>query len=231
MSGNADVATLLPNYGIDADRTLGSDSPLAALRRRLDGRYAVDELGADPHLMDVVAPLGAPVRVRVDRAEHLPRTGPALIVANRGLGLLEPLVLILAVRRAIGRRLRVVGAPGLPVIGPAFAKLGAVGSSPTDVAALLRAGHLAAAPLGPSWTHRGRVGDAPRTLLAATLGFPVIPVGVRPGGPLGLPVRAWNVTVGAPLLPPAGTAPDDPLAAAEISEAVRHAVHDLLGAP
>ena len=47
----------------DADRALAVDSPLAALRRRLDGRYAVDELGGDPHLMDLVAPLGAPVRV------------------------------------------------------------------------------------------------------------------------------------------------------------------------
>jgi hypothetical protein len=34
--------------------------------------------------------------------------------------------------------------------------------------------------------------------------------------------------VGEPLLPPAGTEADDPLAAAEISEAARDAVHDLL---
>jgi 1-acyl-sn-glycerol-3-phosphate acyltransferase len=245
MTGTA----IKPNYGIDADRVLAVDAPLAALRRRYDGRYAVDELGTDPHFLDIVAPLGAPMRVHVERAENLPRAGSALIVANRGLGLFEPIVLVLGVRRANGRRLRVVGAPDLPVLGPLLNKLGAIGSQPGDVAALLRAGHLAAAPLGPTWLSAGRggvwlghpplqetklakstrgAGEPPRALLAATLGFPVIPVAVKPGGPLGLPVRAWRVLVGEPLLPPSGTEADDQLAAAEISEAVRDAVHDLL---
>lgn len=218
-----------PNYGIDADRVLAFDSPMATVRRRLDGRYAVDELGADPHFMDLLAPLGAPVRVRVSNAENLPRVGPALLVVNRGLGVFEPVVLTLGVRRATGRRLRVVGAPNLPVVGPALNKLGAIGSCPDDVAALLRAGHLAAAPLAPTWLRAG-AGEPPRALLASTLGFPVIPVAVRPGGPIGLPLRPWRVVVGEPLLPPAGTEADDPLAAAEISEAVRDAVHDLLAA-
>ena len=216
-----------PNYGIDADRVLEVDPPLTALRRRFDGRYAVDELGTDPHFMDVVTPLGAPIRVRVEHAENLPRVGPALLVANRRLGVIEPFVLVLGVRRATGRRLRVVGAPNIPVVGPALNKLGAIGSRPSDVAALLRAGHLAAAPLAPTWV-RARAGDAPRALLAATLGFPVIPVVVKAGGPLGLPVMPWRVVVGEPLLPPAGTEADDQLAAAEIAEAVRDAVHDLL---
>ena len=238
-----------PNYGIDADRVLAFDAPVAALRRRFDGRYAVDELGADPHFMDMLAPLGAPIRVRVQNAENLPRVGPALLVANRGIGVFEPVVLTLGVRRATGRRLRVVGAPSLPVVGPALNKLGAIGARPDDVAALLRAGHLAAAPLAPTWLRAGRggvrlgrpspqetpfststrdAGEPPRALLAATLGFPVIPVVVRPGGPIGLPLRPWRVVVGEPLLPPAGTESDDPLAAAEISEAVRDAVHELL---
>lgn len=222
------VASPRPNYGIDADRVLEVDGPMPALRRRLAGRYAVDELGGDPHMMDVLAPLGAAVRVRVERAEHLPRVGPALLVANRSFGLIEPVVLVVTVRRAIGRRLRVVGAPELPVLGPALHKLGALGSRPEDVAAVLRAGHLAAAPLAPTWL-RGRPGDPPRPLLAATLGFPVIPVAVRPGGPFGLPVRPWRVVVGEALLPPAGTEPDDQLAAAELAEAVRDAVGALLG--
>jgi hypothetical protein len=51
---------------------------------------------------------------------------------------------------------------------------------------------------------------------------------VKAGGPLGLPVRPWRVLVGEPLLPPLGTEADDQLAAAEISEAVRDSVHDLL---
>jgi hypothetical protein len=225
--GGITGTAIKPNYGIDADRVLAVDAPLAALRRRYDGRYAVDELGTDPHFLDIVAPLGAPMRVHVERAENLPRAGSALIVANRGLGLFEPIALVLGVRRANGRRLRVVGAPDLPVLGPLLNKLGAIGSQPGDVAALLRAGHLAAAPLGPTWLSPG-AGEPPRALLAATLGFPVIPVAVKPGGPLGLPMRAWRVLVGEPLLPPSGTEADDQLAAAEISEAVRDAVHDLL---
>ncbi|MBM3670705.1 MAG: 1-acyl-sn-glycerol-3-phosphate acyltransferase [Actinobacteria bacterium] len=222
----AEVAAA-PNYGIDADRVLGLDAPLAALRRRFDGRYAVDELGADAHLMDVLAPLGAPIRVEVEHAENLPKVGPALLVANRSFGLIEPVVLVLAVRRATGRRLRVVGAPNIPVLGTVMNKLGAIGSRVSDVASLLRAGHLAAAPLAPTWL-RTEAGRPPRGLVAATLGFPVIPVAVRAGGPLGLPLRPWRVVVGEPLLPPAGTEADDQLAAAEISEAVRDAVHELV---
>ena len=223
MSG----VTVAPNYGIDADRVLALDNPIDALRRRFDGRYAVDEFGGDPHLTDVLTSLATPLRVHVHHGENIPRTGPALLVANRGVGVVEPVVLVLAVRRAAGRRLRVIGAPELPVVGPAFRKVGAIGYRPDDVAALLRAGHLAAAPLSPKWLQAG-VGEPPRELLAATLGFPVIPVAIRPGGPLGLPLRPWRVTVGEPLLPPVGTEADDPLAAAEISEWVRDAVHDLL---
>lgn len=222
-------AAVAPNYGIDADRVLATDGTVDALRRRLDGRYAVDEFGGDPHLTDVLARVASPVQVKVEHAENIPRTGPALLVSNRGIGVAEPVVLVLAVRRASGRRLRVIGAPELPVIGPALRKVGAVGYRPDDVAALLRAGHLAAAPLSPSWLRSG-VGEPPRELLAATLGFPVIPVVVRPGGPLGLPLLPWRVVIGEPLLPPVGTEADDPLAAAEISEAARDAVHDLLAA-
>ncbi len=228
---HATPTVLLPNYGIDADRVLGTDSLLAAARRRLDGRYAVDQFGGDPHLMDLVAPIpNALIRVEVDGAEHLPRHGPALLVSNRGFGILEPLVLGLAIRRAAGRRLRVVGAPEVPVLGPVARKLGAVGYRPDDVAAMLRAGHLAAAPLGMTWL-RGGAGEAPRALVAATLGFPLVPVTVRPGGPLNLVIRPWRVTVGPALLPPLGTPAHDQLAAAELAEQVRDAVGAMLRAP
>jgi hypothetical protein len=218
-----------PNYGIDADRVLAIDGPLRALRRRFDGRYAVDELGGDPHLMDVFAPLTAPVRVHVERAENLPRVGPALLVANRSFGLLEPLVLTVGVRRAIGRRLRLVGAPDVPLVGPILHKLGALGSRADDVAALLRMGHLAAAPMAHSWLRSG-ADEPPRPLILATLGFPVIPVVVRPGGPMGAPILPWRIIAGEAMLPPADTDPSDQLAAAEFSEAVRDAVLALLDA-
>jgi hypothetical protein len=222
---------VLPNYGIDADRVLGTDSLLTAARRRLDGRYAVDQFGGDPHLMDLVAPIpNALLRVEVDGAEHLPRHGAALLVSNRGFGVAEPIVLGLAIRQAAGRRLRVVGAPEVPVFGPLARKLGAVGYRPDDVAAMLRAGHLAAAPLGMTWL-RGGAGEAPRALVAATLGFPLVPVTVRPGGPLNLAIRPWRVTVGPALLPPPGTRAHDQLAAAELAEQVRDAVGALLRVP
>jgi hypothetical protein len=220
----------LPNYGIDADRVLAVDGWLPAMRRRLDGQYAVDEFGGDPHFMDLCAPLAAPVRVVVEHGENLPRTGPALLVANRGLGVLEPVVIGQAVRRAVGRRLRVIGAPELPVIGPLLRKLGAIGYRADDVAAMLRAGHLAAAPLGPTWYRHG-AGEPPSELLVATLGFPVIPIGVRAIGPFGVPARGWRVIVGEALLPPAGTDPEDLLAAAELAEEVRRAVRGLLVDP
>jgi len=242
--------TVLPNYGIDADRVLAVDDLWDAVRRRFDGRYAIDEFGGDPHLMDLTARLPLPIRVHVEQADHLPRRGPALLVANRGIGLVEPMVLSRGVRQAAERRLRVVGAPDLPIIGPALNKLGAVGYRPDDVAAILRAGHLAAAPLGDTWFRSGSmagarlgvpspeesapapwsrgVGAPPRELLAVTMGFPVIPVAIVPGGPFGLPVRPWRVTIGTPLLPPPGTDPHDLLAAAELGDEVRRAVGHLL---
>jgi hypothetical protein len=195
------------NYGIDADRYLGRDG--------------------DPHLMDMLTPLVAPVRVQVENAERIPQVGGALLVSNRGLGLLEPLALTRGIRKAVGRRLRVVGAPEVPLLGPTLRMLGAIGYRPDDVAAMLRAGHLAAAPFTPTWFNSG-AGEPPRALVVATLGFPVIPVAVLPGGPFGLPIRPWRVIVGSPLLPPAHTGHGDQLAAAELAEQTRTAVQELM---
>lgn len=232
MSASASTA-IVPNYGIDADRVLAVDRPVDWVRRRVDGRFAVDEFGGDPHLMDLLAPIpAATIRVEVEHAERLPSTGSALLVSNRGFGVVEPLVLGLAVRRGAGRRLRVAGAPEVPILGPFSRKLGGIGYRPDDVAAVLRAGHLAGAPLGNTWLRSG-AGEPPRALVAATLGFPVLPVAIRPGGPFGIslgvwPLGPWRVVVGEPLLPPPGTKADDQLAAAELSEQVREAVAALL---
>jgi hypothetical protein len=229
-AGPATDVSGTPNYGIDADRVLALDSPVEAWSRRLDGRYAVDEFGGDPHLQDLLLPfvLGG-FRIDVEHGERIPRGGPALLVANRSfaVGSFEPAVLVAAVRRIARRRLRVFGVPEVPIAGVWLHKLGSIGRRPGDVAALLRAGHLAVAPLALTWV-RSTAGDPPRGLLAATLGFPVVPVAVRPGGPFGVPVRAWRVAVGEMLMPPAGARPGDQLAAAELSEQVRAAIRDLL---
>jgi hypothetical protein len=121
----------------------------------------------------------------------------------------------------------VVGAPDVPVLGDLVRKLGGIMSYPDDVAALLRAGHLAAVPLGPTWWHTG-AGLPPTALLVAALGYPVVPVAVHPGGPFGLALRPWQVRVG-PALPVRGTrGSGEMLAGAELAEAAREAVQALI---
>jgi hypothetical protein len=228
------VTSALPAYGIDPYRTQRPESPVDSIRRRVDGRYPIDPFGADPQLQDVVGPvLELTIRVRVAHGERLPRSGPALLVCNRGLGVPEPAVLMVAARRECGRRLRVVGVPDVALLGDLFHKLGGVGSYPGDLAALLRAGHLAAVPLGPTWLRTG-VGTPPLGLLVAALGYPVLPVAVVPGGPFGLPLRPWRVVVGEPLeiaAPGGAVRAGDPLGGAELAEAARDGVRRLLDTP
>ena len=214
----------------DGDRVQPLESPLAFARRRLDGRFQIDAFGGDAQLMDLgglVLEVG--LRVEVEHAERIPRIGGALIVANRGLGILEPAALALAVRLAVGRRLRIVGAPDSPVLGDVLRKIGAVGYRADDVAALLRAGHLAAAPLASTWLRSG-AGAPPRELLAAILGYPVVPAAVLPGGPGPLPIRPWKVVVGPVVETATDAVPGDTLAGAELAERTRTAVNALVKA-
>ena len=68
------------------------------MRRRVGGRYPIDPFGLDPQLCDAGAPLvESLVRVNVDGFERLPAEGPAVFVMNRGLGILEPTALSIAV--------------------------------------------------------------------------------------------------------------------------------------
>ncbi len=210
------------------DRVQPIGSPLAFARRRLDGRFQIDAFGGDAQLMDLTGrALALGVRVEVKHAERIPRIGGALVVANRGLGIVEPAVLAIAVLKAVGRRLRVIGAPDLPVLGDVLRKIGAVGYRPDDVAVLLRAGHLAAAPLAPTWLRSG-AGAPPRELLAASLGSPVVPAVVVPGGPGRLPIRPWRVVVGPVVETATDAVPGDTLAGAELAERTRTAVNCLL---
>jgi 1-acyl-sn-glycerol-3-phosphate acyltransferase len=221
--------TALPVYGVDPDRTQTTDL-LTVARRRFEGRYPVDPFGADPQLQDLIAPFVlAGLRVDVEHPERLPSSGPAVLVSNRGLGVVEPAALSVALRQESGRRLRIVGAPDIPFLGDLARKLGAIMSYANDLAALLRAEHVAALPLGPTWLRTG-TGTPPFALLVAALGYPVIPVAVRPGGPFGLPIRPWRVTVGRSLAVRAVRGSGDPLAAAELAEAARESVLRLLDA-
>ena len=216
-------------YGVtDDDRVQPLESPLAFARRRFDGQFHIDAFGGDAQLMDLAGRvLAFGVRVEVEHAERLPRIGGALVVANRGLGIIEPAALAIAVRNAVGRRLRVIGAPDAPVLGDVLRKIGALGYRADDVAALLRAGHLAAAPLASTWFRSG-AGAPPRELLAAILGYPVVPAAVLPGGPGPLPIRPWRVVVGPVVETATDAVPGDTLAGAELAERTRGAVNRLL---
>jgi hypothetical protein len=212
----------------DDDRVQPLESPLAFARRRFDGQFHIDAFGGDAQLMDLAGRvLAFGVRVEVEHAERLPRIGGALVVANRGLGIIEPAALAIAVRDAVGRRLRVIGAPDAPVLGDVLRKIGALGYRADDVAALLRAGHLAAAPLASTWFRSG-AGAPPRELLAAILGYPVVPAAVLPGGPGPLPIRPWRVVVGPVVETATDAVPGDTLAGAELAERTRAAVNRLL---
>ncbi|MCZ7535348.1 MAG: hypothetical protein M5T61_04995 [Acidimicrobiia bacterium] len=216
------------DFGIDPDR-IGEAEPIArALSRRLGGRYPVDPFGFDPMLADLATPVArALVRVRTEGADRIPETGPAVFVANRGLGIGEPMALGVAVGEMVGRRLRVVGAPGVPFVNGLVRRLGSVHASPEDLAACLRAGHLVAVPLGPTWLRTG-AGSPPLELCAAMMGFTVYPVAVTPGGPLGAPIRPWRVRIGPHIELDDTYAPGDPLGAAELGDAMRRAVEEML---
>ena len=226
MSASPDTAP-----GVDdGDRVQALESPLAFARRRFDGRFQIDAFGGDAQLMDLAGlVLAFGVRVEVEHAERLPRIGGALVVANRGLGIIEPAAIAIAVRVAVGRRLRVIGASDAPVVGDILRKIGAVGYRADDVAALLRAGHLAAAPLASTWFRSG-AGAPPRELLAAILGYPVVPAAVLPGGPGPLPIRPWRVIIGPVVETATDAVPGDTLAGAELAERTRAAVNHLLEA-
>ncbi|HEX5615883.1 MAG TPA: hypothetical protein VFZ83_12085, partial [Acidimicrobiia bacterium] len=203
------------------------DALAAALRRRFGGRYPTDPFGLDPHLCDLLAPaFDAVVRVDVRGAEHL-RDGGGVLVANRGLGIAEPAALGVAVRRSLGRRIRVVGAPSVPLLGDASRRLGAIAGTPDDLAAALRAGHLVAVPLAPTWLRTG-AGEPPLELVQAMMGFPVHPVAVTPAGPFGTALAGWRVRFGHAIRLDGSYPVGDPLGAAELAETVRVAVAALL---
>jgi hypothetical protein len=199
-----------------------------ALRRRIDGRYPIDPFGYDPQLVDFVNPVfSAALRVDITDAENVPRSGPAVLIANRGFGIFEPAVLGISVRRAVRRRLRITGAPALPALGGIARRLGAISASAPDLRACLSDGHLVAVPLAPTWLRAG-AGVPPRKLMLAMIHVPIVPVAVTPGGPFGLAIRPWRVRFGSLVTLADPYDPDDPLAAARFAESVRDAVSDLL---
>jgi 1-acyl-sn-glycerol-3-phosphate acyltransferase len=222
------VSSIGDRDALDVDH-IGESVPLATtLRRRFDGRFPIDAFGFDPQIVDLVAPIfTAALRVEVEGGENVPANGPAVLVANRGFGIAEPAVLGIAVRRAVARRLRIVGAPAVPAWGGLVRRLGAISASAPDMRACLRAGNLVAVPLAPTWLRRG-AGIPPRPLLQAMTSAPIVPVAVTPGGPFGTSFGPWSVRFGPLVTLPDPYDPGDPLAAARFGVAMRDAVAGLL---
>jgi 1-acyl-sn-glycerol-3-phosphate acyltransferase len=221
----------------EAWESTAAPRPPEADRLRADAEAVRDELaelragldtgadGLDPGLSALAADVFEPVyerwlRVEARGLEHVPETGPALLVGGAG-GLVptEGAVLKLAVlrRSPAARPLRVLVPDWLlavPLLGPLLV---ATGEAPRDAArALLQRGELVAVPGLP---------QADAAAAALEHGAPLVPVQVQapslPGiGTLLLPGR-WRVRV----LPPVETAgagePGDPEVARRLAIDVR----------
>ena len=136
-------------------------------------------------------------RVDVEHAEHIPRPGPALLVVQPGLGLVEPLALTVAVRREArpppARRRR----PRLPARS-ATCSTSSAGSARTTTTSPRCCGPATSPPCRSArpGCARGAGDAAARAARGRARAIPVIPVAVPPGGPLGLPIRPWRVVGG-----------------------------------
>jgi 1-acyl-sn-glycerol-3-phosphate acyltransferase len=169
------------------------------IRRRLSGEYEVDEFGFDRELTEeVVYPLLRPLyqkwfRGEVSGVEHLPASGPALVVANHaGTFALDSLMLALAVfdEHPHHRHLRLLGAdlvfraPGLSEFAR---KTGGTLACNADAERLLSSGHLVGVfpegfkGVGKRYWHRyqlQRFGRGGFVSAALRSGAPIVPVAI-----------------------------------------------------
>jgi 1-acyl-sn-glycerol-3-phosphate acyltransferase len=172
---------------------------LAFLRRRLTGRYEVDEFGFDAELTDTVFyPLLRLLyrhyfRVDVLGAQHLPAEGPVLLVANHsGTVPVDALMLALAVHdeTPTNRHMRLLGADLVfrtPVLSEVARKSGATLACNPDAERLLRTGEVVGVfpegfkGIGKHYRDRyklqrfGRGGFVSAALRTAT---PIVPVSI-----------------------------------------------------
>lgn len=165
--------------------------PLASLAGALASPGPLDRWGMDRRLCDRASPLldflyQSWWRVEASGLEGL-RTGPAMVVSNRGGGLpWDALVLRLAFRRA-GRELRPLlddAGLALPVFGAAAQRLGAVRATPEAAGQLLAEGTLLGVfPEGTRigekpWSERYRLqrfGRGGFVKVALRAGVPIVP--------------------------------------------------------
>jgi 1-acyl-sn-glycerol-3-phosphate acyltransferase len=172
---------------------------LAFLRRRLTGRYEVDEFGFDAELTDTVFyPLLRLLyrhyfRVEVTGAEHLPAQGPVLLVANHsGTVPMDALMLGIAVHdeTPTGRHMRLLGADlvyRVPVLSELARKSGSTLACNLDAERLLRSGEVVGVfpegfkGIGKNYRDRyklQRFGRGGFVSAALRTGTPIVPVSI-----------------------------------------------------
>jgi 1-acyl-sn-glycerol-3-phosphate acyltransferase len=169
------------------------------LSRRLLGEYEVDEFGHDPDLVEhVLAPLLRPLyrhwwRVETSGLEHVPASGPALVVGNHAGTLpFDALMVALALldEHPAHRSLRMLAADlafDLPIVAPLARKSGNTLACAEDATRLLEAGELVGVwpegykGLGKPYRERyqlQRFGRGGFVEVALRTGSPIVPVAV-----------------------------------------------------
>lgn len=173
-------------------------SQAAAVRRRLEGNYEVDDYGLDKEFLSVVLPLVQFLyrnywRVDVSGIEHVPAEGPALLVSNHS-GVLPfdgAMIAMSILSRAEAPRLaRALVAdwfPTLPFVSILLQKTGQVQASPHNALRLLQRNELVIVfPEGYKGVgkffrdryHLARFGRGGFIRVAVAAGVPIIPVAV-----------------------------------------------------
>ena len=176
-----------------------AEEALEFLGRRLLGRYEVDEFGHDPDLVEhVLAPLLRPLyrhwwRVETRGLEHVPVSGPALVVGNHAGTLpFDALMVALALldEHPAHRSLRMLAADlafDMPVVASLARKSGNTLASAEDARRLLEAGELVGVwpegykGLGKPYRERyqlQRFGRGGFVEVALRTGAPIVPVAV-----------------------------------------------------
>jgi 1-acyl-sn-glycerol-3-phosphate acyltransferase len=175
------------------------EEALEFLGRRVLGEYEVDEFGHDPDLVEhVLAPLLRPLyrhwwRVEARGLEHVPDSGPALVVGNHAGTLpFDALMVALALldEHPAHRSLRMLAADlafDLPVVAPLARKSGNTLACAEDATRLLEAGELVGVwpegykGLGKPYRERyqlQRFGRGGFVEIALRTGAPIVPVAV-----------------------------------------------------
>jgi 1-acyl-sn-glycerol-3-phosphate acyltransferase len=176
-----------------------AEEALEFLGRRVLGEYEVDEFGHDPDLVEhVLAPLLRPLyrhwwRVETHGLEHVPSSGPALVVGNHAGTLpFDALMVALALldEHPAHRTLRMLAADlafDLPVVAPLARKSGNTLACAEDATRLLEAGELVGVwpegykGLGKPYRERyqlQRFGRGGFVEIALRTGAPIVPVAV-----------------------------------------------------